>query len=345
LLVGVTKKGTARRSLRDYSRDMRQLGDYLDLNLAQAEQQWKSALARIPVKRQVPFEPIETLLSLGASFLINHRHYGGSTAQQAASPIPELATLFRRPNSSILAKMANLDGSRSNGARHDLLAGTRLRERPDDYAAIYRTIFAAARAVGITQDQLPDFLGLEGGGSLHLLGQDELEASVVEQALSGEVRRWAEVRPDLTEAETEKLLVARTRVGQHVFASHVLDNCGHKCVFCGLELGKAAAPRMLVASHIKPWKDSSARERLDHRNGLAACPIHDVAFDAGLITVNGGLRIHLSEKLQRGLLDDPVALAYFARPPLRDTILLPESADQPGSEYLAWHKDRIFEAA
>ena len=41
--------------------------------------------------------------------------------------------------------------------------------------------------------------------------------------------------------------------------------------------------RMLVASHIKPWKDSSPRERLDHRNGLAACPTHDAAFDAGLL--------------------------------------------------------------
>ena len=72
---------------------------------------------------------------------------------------------------------------------------------------------------------------------------------------------------------------------------------------------------------------------------------HDVAFDAGLITVNGGLRIHLSEKLQKGLLDDPVASAYFARPPFRDTILLPESADVPGMDYLNWHKLRVFDAS
>ena len=29
---------------------------------------------------------------------------------------------------------------------------------------------------------------------------------------------------------------------------------------------------MLVAGHIKPWKDSTSAERLDLRNGLAACP-------------------------------------------------------------------------
>jgi putative restriction endonuclease len=45
------------------------------------------------------------------------------------------------------------------------------------------------------------------------------------------------------------------------------------------------AKRMLVAGHIKPWKDSEPSERLDPRNGLAACPSHEVAFDTGLLTV------------------------------------------------------------
>ena len=36
---------------------------------------------------------------------------------------------------------------------------------------------------------------------------------------------------------------------------------------------------MLLAGHIKPWKDSTSSERLDLTNGLAACPSHDVAFE------------------------------------------------------------------
>jgi putative restriction endonuclease len=36
---------------------------------------------------------------------------------------------------------------------------------------------------------------------------------------------------------------------------------------------------MLIASHIKPWRISTSTERLDVRNGLAACPTHDIAFD------------------------------------------------------------------
>ena len=44
--------------------------------------------------------------------------------------------------------------------------------------------------------------------------------------------------------------------------------------------------RLLIASHIKPWRDSTPAERLDARNGIAACPIHDAASDTGLLTVN-----------------------------------------------------------
>src|SRR6266700_6501042 len=95
-----------------------ELGDYLDLTPAQAVAQWASVLARRPVEqgRQVDFIPVETLLCLAASLVVNHRRYGGSTAHTAGAPVPELSRLFIRRPSSVLAKMANLDGSRSHGA-------------------------------------------------------------------------------------------------------------------------------------------------------------------------------------------------------------------------------------
>jgi putative restriction endonuclease len=54
------------------------------------------------------------------------------------------------------------------------------------------------------------------------------------------------------------------------------------------------ARRMLLAGHIKPWQDSSAAERLDPRDGLAACPSRDVAFDTGMLTVTADLKIHIA---------------------------------------------------
>jgi putative restriction endonuclease len=79
--------------------------------------------------------------------------------------------------------MANLDGSRSHGVRWDSLAGAMLRDNPTRFADIYRVLLRAARAEGIGPTRLPDFLGLEYGGELILLGQDELDISVLEEGL------------------------------------------------------------------------------------------------------------------------------------------------------------------
>src|SRR5262245_61167199 len=90
-------------------RRVRTVGDYLDISVAAARQQWRAleTRPRVATGRQVDFVPVETLLCLAASLLVNHRRYGGSTAHRAEPPVPSLASLFRRPNSSILAKMAN----------------------------------------------------------------------------------------------------------------------------------------------------------------------------------------------------------------------------------------------
>ena len=101
---------------------------------------------------------------------------------------------------------------------------------------------------------------------------------------------------------------------------------------------------MLLAGHIKPWKDSTPAERLDFRNGLAACPAHDVAFDTGLLTVNGGLRIHRASRLTDAVQDDPLARQYYGRPPLQETLLLPPGAQAPARKYLDWHRNHVFAA-
>lgn len=325
---------------------MAELADYLDLTPSAARSQFASLAARRPVpagQRQVPFLPVETLLCLAASFLVDHTRFGSSTAPKAPEPIQTLARLFRRPPSSVLAKMANLDGSRSHGARWDQVAGATLREHPQRFIEVYRVMLASARAAGFAAEALPDFLLLEHGGDLVLLGQEELEPSTLERDLEALLREHhGESAAD--QRETERIYLGAVRVGQHVFATNVLRNCGRRCVFCGMAPLGDKNNRLLVASHIKPWRDSSNRERRDHRNGLAACPTHDVAFDTGLLTVNGGLRIHVAPSLSEAVLAGDVAQHYFARPPLREVLLLPEHSDAPGEQYLRWHKEQIFAA-
>lgn len=322
---------------------MADLADYLELTVSQAQEQFRVLMRRRPVLngRQVTFLPVETLLCLATSFLVNHRRFGGTTAHQAPEPVPALARLFSRPPSSVLAKMANLDGSRSHGARWDVLAGAMLRDDPAHFTHIYRVLLNAARAEGIGPSRLPDFLELEHGGELTLLGQDELDASVLEPYLREQLTRHASGSL-WSERETERILLAAVRVGQHVFAQYVLSNCDSRCVFCGLNPATFGARRMLVAGHIKPWKDSTPSERLDPRNGLAACPAHDVAFDTGLLSVNGGLRIHVARSLADAVRTDPLARQYYGRPPLQAVLVLPAGSQPPARRYLDWHRQNIF---
>jgi putative restriction endonuclease len=289
--------------------------------------------------------PVETITCLAASLLVNHRRYGGSTAHKAEEPVPSLARLFRRPNSSVLAKMANLDGSRRNGARHELEVAAHLLDDLDRLANLYRVLLAAARGVGIGPEALPDFLGLTGDNTdLLLLGQDELTKVDVETVVQSSSADWLVARPDLDEETTERLLVGAARVGQHRFARQVLHTHRHRCVFCGLAVATTdrRAARMLIASHIKPWRASTNVERLDARNGLTACPTHDVAFDTGLMTVNGGLRIHIKPSLAAAVRVDPATRAAFGRPPLGDHLLLPPSAPPPLAKYLTWHQQHVY---
>jgi putative restriction endonuclease len=135
----------------------------------------------------VAFLPAETLLCRTASFLVDHPRFGGSTAHQAPELVPSLARLFSRPPSSVLAKMANLDGSRSRGARCDALAGAPLRGDPARFSRVCRVLLQAARAEGVGSGCLPDFPELEHGGELVLVGQEELGICVLEAALRAQL--------------------------------------------------------------------------------------------------------------------------------------------------------------
>jgi putative restriction endonuclease len=326
------------------------VGDYLDITPAEARAQWRHLLSRRPRPtapgfRQVPFAPVETLLSLAGMLLVNHRRYGGSTSHTAPSPVPALASLTRRTPASILAKMANLDGSRPNGARHEVETAATLLVDPVRLTAVYLVVLDAARAEGVGPDQLPDFLDLELTRDLRLLGQDELDGENVEAAVEPRLRRLAGRMGSTPEQVTERLLVAAARVGQHRFAADVLSNFAHRCGFCGLQPGLDLERKgLLVASHIKPWRDSSDRQRLDSANGIAACPTHDKAFDAGLLWVDGQCRVHAVEALDAAARTDPGMAASFGRPPISERLLLSTTADPPGPAYLAWHREHVAAA-
>ena len=77
------------------------------------------------------------------------------------------------------------------------------------------------------------------------------------------------------------------------------------------------------------------------RNGLAACPMHDTAFDQGYLTINGGYRIHRASVLEQSIVKDQGASYYFGAI-LHARLLLPEQAKMPAVHYLTYHREHIF---
>lgn len=93
--------------------------------------------------------------------------------------------------------------------------------------------------------------------------------------------------------EAERLVIQR--VGQDVFRDALMTYWGGRCAVTGV-----AEPRLLRASHIKPWaKCETDAERLDVYNGLLLAAHLDAAFDAGLISFGDGGAILLSPQFAR----------------------------------------------
>lgn len=298
-----------------------------------------------PGHRQVPFNMVETLICYGLFYIIDPHHFGGGNITTAPSVVKTLAAFFRRSPSSLLSKMLNLDGSRKHSAREEPLFFASLAAAPDLYRQLYQNIFTAARSLSIGEDLLPDFLNAYSNDQqeAELVGQDDLpQRPGILLAEAENSMKMLDQIFELGEFLTEKLVEQRIRLAQHRFATAVLQNCDYACVFCGF------APRslpkqngLLRASHIKPWAASNDKERVDVRNGLAACPMHDAAFDRGYLTVNGGLHIHQSDALRQSARNDPGVSLYFENA-LRPTLLLPSQAVKPGIQYLLYHRKHIF---
>lgn len=127
--------------------------------------------------------------------------------------------------------------------------------------------------------------------------------------------------------EAERWVVQR--VGQELFRAALLDFWDGRCAVTGLSV-----PRLLRASHIKPWADCQTdAERLDVHNGLLLAPQLDAAFDGGFITfADDGACIVSSvlEPSQRELIGLEGALRIVG-------------LTEHHRRYLAWHRERIFE--
>jgi HNH endonuclease len=98
---------------------------------------------------------------------------------------------------------------------------------------------------------------------------------------------------DSTIRETERTAIIRARNGQGLFKERV-SRIESKCRITGVE-----NPVHLVASHCKPWRDSTNEERLNGENGLLLTPSIDHLFDRGFIGFEDNGRLIISPVAHR----------------------------------------------
>lgn len=134
---------------------------------------------------------------------------------------------------------------------------------------------------------------------------------------------------------TEARATVRVRRGQQFFRQAILNAYGVRCCISGI-----AVPQLLIASHIKPWRDFPA-ERLNLRNGLCLSALHDAAFDTGLFTLDEDLRVVLSKQLKCYLPQTALEQCFARFEGQR--ISLPEKLAEPDSSCLTYHREHVFQ--
>lgn len=128
---------------------------------------------------------------------------------------------------------------------------------------------------------------------------------------------------------------AKARVNQGFFRKAVLSSYSSTCCITGI-----CTPQLLIASHIKPWKNSTANEKTDPRNGICLNALHDKAFDQGYITIANDYTVRVSTRL-KDIYDGETIKQYFGSYQGRQ-IIMPDKF-VPNTSYLEYHNDVIFQ--
>lgn len=127
---------------------------------------------------------------------------------------------------------------------------------------------------------------------------------------------------------TERTSEVRQRIGQDIFRAALMDLWQGRCAVTGL----AFPPKLLRASHAKPWAKATDSERLDPFNGLLLSVHLDAMFDAALIAFSDDGTLLCSRHLH-----DSIREYYSIADNVRIRAL--SSGHVP---YLAWHRTNLF---
>ena len=126
---------------------------------------------------------------------------------------------------------------------------------------------------------------------------------------------------------SNKEVTTTARIGQSQYRKNLLKFWDNKC-----SVTSCGNVSFLKASHIKPWRDSTAEEKGDVYNGLLLIPNLDVAFDQGYISFDNSGKIIISDKLSN---DDCEKLGINKNLKLK-------KVEDGHRAYLDYHRKNVF---
>lgn len=121
------------------------------------------------------------------------------------------------------------------------------------------------------------------------------EASDLEKVLARDVLTDVERIKRTVKNKTTKKRLIDARLGQGRFRADVGDRWDGRCAVTG-----CAISAVVRASHIKPWSESTNRERLNPANGIFLAAHIDALFDRGLISFSNNGSMLLSPQIDLG---------------------------------------------
>jgi hypothetical protein len=191
---------------------------------------------------------------------------------------------------------------------------------------VYLAQIPRPMALVIAQLASPELLGIIQG--IQIAETAEVPLPELRGIVEWEERECEQISTNNKIRETEKQSLIKARRGQGLFRQNV-SRIEHLC-----RVTRVDKQEHLIASHIKPWRESDNHERLFEGNGLLLTPTVDHLFDRGFISFED----------KGDLLVSPVAHEESLNKMgiITNRVVNVGSFAEPQKRFLEFHRAKVF---
>lgn len=166
----------------------------------------------------------------------------------------------------------------------------------------------------------------------HQVGEIERDSPAPERDIEEwEQRVEVAIDIDIAISPTERTALVQARRGQGLFRDNV------RSIERARRITRVERMEHLIASHIRPWRDSSNEQRFDGENGFLLTPTVDHPFDKGFISFEDTGQLIVSP------VADPVSMRCMGID--RDQRISVGTFSHGQKSYLDYHRENVLRMA